>query len=249
MKERVIRNMDTEVVLKIVYVLLFIIVFPCIAILDYKKKNREKLKKDEVNSDNDDKSEEMYTNMLKSIDLDNLERLRKNATDEENYNNKQVLKMVIGMVSGGLIFFALAFYLSTVLTAPAFSAIIPITFVILMIILSIKPKTNKKSDIENIKIYEKQYEDTIIPAFLNQFEEKITYMADKKIDKKIYLEAEFEKFDSYFSGDVMEGTLKNNSNITMSEIKTGLKRTNSDGEVYYETLFNGIFTIIDIQTI
>lgn len=220
-----------------------LLIFIIIVIPSNKKKSYTTNKKN--NTDINKKFEEIYSNMLKQLDLNKLEELKKNAIDEMNYNNKQIIKMVIAIVVGGMIFFALVFYLSTILTAPSFVAIIPITFVVLMFLAARKPKKEKKSDVENIRIYEKQYKDVIIPAFLNQFEEKINYMPNEKINKTIYDEAEFEKYDTYYSDDVMEIFLNNGFNITMSDLATCYTTTDDEGHTHYHALFNGIFTIIE----
>ena len=57
-------------------------------------------------------------------------------------------------------------------------------------------KKNKKS---NIELYVEQYKNIIIPELLNQFEEKINYMPNKKINKTMYDEAEFENYFDVYS--------------------------------------------------
>ncbi len=60
-----------------------------------------------------------------------------------------------------------------------------------------------------------------------------------------FKEAEFEKYDEYYAGDLIQGILKNNCKFAMSEVLTKDKYTDSDGNITYLTIFDGLVAKVE----
>lgn len=233
-----------EVFLPLLYLItpFLLLIFIIIIIPTNKKKSYTTNKKN--NTDTDKKFEKIYSNMLKQLDLKHLEELKKNAIIENNKNAKEIKLMVCSIVGAFLIMWILSFFSIAFFTIASVFVFAVIIVVIAMPYINKKyNRENKKSDIE---LYVEQYKNIIIPEFLNQFEEKINYMPNEKIDKTIYNEAEFEKYDTYDSEDVMKMDLNNGFNVIMSDLKTCNTTTDDNGNTHYHELFKGIFTIIEM---
>lgn len=189
------------------------------------------------------KFEEVYSNMLKQLDLKQLEELKRNAIIENNKNIKEI-KLIVYAIVGAFLIMLIMSSLSDVFFE--FAIIFAFVIIIMAIFMPyISKKFNMKNKKTDIAIYAEQYKNIIIPEFLNQFEEKINYMPNEKINKTIYDEAEFEKYDTYYTDDVMKISLNNGFNITMSDLTTRYITKDNTGNTRYNPLFNGIFTIIE----
>lgn len=65
------------------------------------------------------------------------------------------------------------------------------------------------------------------------------------LSSQFFEEAEFEKYDKYWSEDLIQGTLKNNCNFEMSEVWT--KKNIGDSEqTKYVTIFRGLFAKVEL---
>lgn len=65
------------------------------------------------------------------------------------------------------------------------------------------------------------------------------------LSSSVFREAEFEKYDIYDSEDLIQGTLKNNCEFSMSEVYTQNVYTDNEGEKHYTTVFSGLFAKVE----
>lgn len=125
-----------------------------------------------------------------------------------------------------------------VITLLGMAVVFPCLFVIFT------PQQKNKEDVEKFKII-------IVKALIrscNEYIENIKCFFDRGIDSSSYDEAEFEKYDKYYSEDLMIGTLKNNCNFKMSEVLTEYLGTDNRGRTAYYPLFHGMFAKAVTQT-
>lgn len=106
-------------------------------------------------------------------------------------------------------------------------------------------KLRRKGKKSKVSEYKDEFKTKIIRALLDSFGENIKYSPYSGISSSSYTEAEFEKYDTYKSEDLMQGVLKNNCNFSMSEVLTEYKTTDSDGHTHYHTLFCGMMSKIE----
>ena len=226
-----------------IYILIMIIViimFFYVA-LQHKKIaiNKKPLKID------DKRFEEMYNNMLKNINIEELESLRKNAIQYEKNITTDKTKFwpaFLIMMTLGLFIIGIAVIGNSIL-----GVILMYALVILVpaIYMRFRKKKNKIPSINDITIYRDKYKGKIIPEFLKQFEEKIKYYPAEGIPREIYDMAEFQTYDIYESEDMMDITLKNNCRSKMAGVYTAYATKDRDGHIFYNKLFNGIFALIE----
>lgn len=201
------------------------------------KKNKEVDKRFKINSVFD----KVYSNMLNNINTKELEEYRKNALKEQRKNGREVLILVSYLVIIVVIIVVLTFLLFK-------NFFIMLGLILALTVIPIEiyiKKDNKEKKESSIKKYYDYYYKKIVREFLNQFEEKIDHSPNEKIESYIYNEAEFEKFDNYYSNNLMKIKLKNDFNIDICNVFTEYKTTDNEGDIVYRTLFRGVFTIIE----
>ena len=127
-----------------------------------------------------------------------------------------------------------------------FSFFIPILiFIIIIVILAISVMYGRNNT-KKYEPYKKKFKEKIISPIVKSFNQNLEYAYEKRIDENIYKEAEFEKYISYKSEDLIEGILENNCKFIMSELVIeGLEQYN--GERKYTTLFKGLFVKVGLN--
>lgn len=93
--------------------------------------------------------------------------------------------------------------------------------------------------ITNFKKYSSYYKDHIVPSVINNSENHYTYDVGYGIEKIIYDTAQFEKFDEYYSSDLITTSVNNNI-FSIANVLTQNVLENDDGPNYYFTNYCGV---------
>ena len=97
--------------------------------------------------------------------------------------------------------------------------------------------------------YEKMFKEQVITRFVKEYSEELDFFPASGVPYTVYSEAEFERFDKYYSEDEIKGTISKEHNILMSEVKTMEEVKDQDGNTQYKTIFHGLFAKIDLEKI
>lgn len=95
--------------------------------------------------------------------------------------------------------------------------------------------------------YKKMYKEKIIRVFVKEYSPTLEFLPNSGISKPTYYSGEFEKFDRYFTEDLITGTLDNGYKINMGEVKTQRESRDKEGHVTYTTIFHGLFSEIELE--
>lgn len=120
-----------------------------------------------------------------------------------------------------------------------------IIFIYIAIAILVYIKTKPKGNKSKIAQYKDDFKTKVVKTLLDSFEENITYSPYNGISSSSYIDAEFEKYDTYRSEDLMQGVLKNNCNFSMAEVLTEYETTDKDGDTHYHTLFCGMMSKVE----
>lgn len=98
--------------------------------------------------------------------------------------------------------------------------------------------------------YRKIFKENIIGTFVKTYSDTLNYDYNGGVSPLIYSNAEFEKFDKFYSEDYIYGTLNGNCKISMAEVKTQ-EFINLGGEdnTTKRTIFEGIFVQVKLNKI
>lgn len=86
-----------------------------------------------------------------------------------------------------------------------------------------------------------KFKEKIIQPLIKNIDENLYYYPARKLDQPIYMQGEFERYNRYYSEDLIEGILDEKYKVVMAEVQTEYESTDSDGNTTTTTLFHGIF--------
>ncbi len=183
-----------------------------------------------------EKFEQIYSKILEN-NVDDLELLRAGAKSE---TIRDWIIATIAVAIGVIIYVGLynIFYPNYEISN-FFEFIYIVVFILIYFKVKVKGKKSK------ILEYKQEFKSKVVKALLDSFDESIDYFPYSGISSTIYKEAEFEKYDTYRSEDLMQGTLKNNCNFSMAEVLTEYETTDSEGDKIYHTLFCGMLSKVE----
>lgn len=173
--------------------------------------------------------EQIYSIIVKN-NLADLELSRKSAKNEI-IRNVIVSIIVVGI---GIALYFILYKMLNDAVAKLFG------YIYISIIIFIYIKTKSKWQISKVDEYKTDFKTKVIKSLLNSFNENFEYFPSIGISSTIYNEAEFEKYDSYKSEDLIQGKLRNNCNFSMAEVLTEHVRIDSDENRHYYTIFCGM---------
>lgn len=93
--------------------------------------------------------------------------------------------------------------------------------------------------------YRGRFKKEIVETFIKECDSNLSFIPDGRMSPGIYVQGEFERYDNYYSEDLIEGTLDNKYHISMAEVRTEDVSTDSDGNTSTSTIFHGIFGQIE----
>ena len=96
-------------------------------------------------------------------------------------------------------------------------------------------------------LYAKLYKEKIMKCALHEFDSDLTYYPESGIPLELYKLANFESFDVYKSEDRINGKIAG-LDFIMADVHVQDRRTDSDGDTHYVTLFDGPVAILDLPT-
>ena len=221
--------------------------------IDYRNKKKT-LEKKELKKNEYKRFEKIYNNMLKNINIEEIDSIRNKLIKQiviiKTREKRKFRKILVTIISAISIVILLASILMYVV-APVCGPIVIFlgSIVSVVYVKSCEKRKTSKSDIkkcnDDTKIYTALYTEKIITEFLKQFEEKIKYYPAEKMPREIYDMAEFERYDEYFSGNIMNIMLKNNCRAKMTEVITSYITRDSEGFEFHNDIFSGIFALIE----
>lgn len=185
-------------------------------------------------------SEEKFEQIYSRIVENNAEELEYSRTGAKNETIRNGIIVTIVIMVGLALYSFLykTFYPNDEIAHCIIFIYIVIAF---LVYIKTKPKGNKSK----IAQYKDDFKTKVVKALLDSFEENISYSPYNGISSSSYIDAEFEKYDTYRSEDLMQGVLKNNCNFSMAEVLTEYETTDKDGDKHYHTLFCGMLSKVE----
>lgn len=174
------------------------------------------------------------------IDDDEFEKIYLDIKSKANLAELNKLKYFANRESGREIKLLMAMFFSMILVFWGFYRNIILVFIGLAILIGCILWGRKNLSSMYLQKYKEIYKKKVIPELLNSYEEKIEYTPEIGFSKSIYQYADFEKFDYYYTDDLMKIIFKNNTKAYLAEVKTEIRVSDSDGGSSTETLFHGV---------
>lgn len=97
------------------------------------------------------------------------------------------------------------------------------------------------------KQYINEFKQKIIKGFVKQYSDSLTFEAQSGIPGSNYTRAEFERYDNYYTEDLITGQLENGYFVNMAEVKTELEMTDEEGHKTRTKIFHGLFTDVTLD--
>lgn len=88
----------------------------------------------------------------------------------------------------------------------------------------------------------------VIPKIVKFINDSFVYYSNMGITYEEYTSIYSKNFDSYYSSDLIKGTIKN-CDIRFSEVHTRRAYRDSNDQIKYETIFHGVIAVIDLKNI
>lgn len=93
----------------------------------------------------------------------------------------------------------------------------------------------------------KFYKKEIISKLVSTYDENLNFDSDSSIEKKDYMLAEFERFDNFYSNDLIYGKINGIINFKLGDVYTEDVDTDSDGHTSTSTVFSGLFSVEELN--
>lgn len=178
-------------------------------------------KEDEIE---DDKFEKIYSNIENNSKPAELNKLNYFAKRESARETKILFAMFLGIL----------------LVFCGFNNNIKLLLVGLVILIVCIVWSRKNLSSIYMQKYKEMYKKTVIPELLNSYEEKIQYIPEQGFSKTMYEYANFERFENYYTDDLMKIIFKDNTKAYLSEVKTEITVSDGNGGSSREILFHGV---------
>jgi len=140
-------------------------------------------------------------------------------------------------------------------------AVIPFMFIFLfagiiglIIYAAVKNSSNSKNNNPNKKkayavseedSYTTQYKQLVVTPFIKLLTPNINYRSNKSMERRAYIDGQFEGFDVYSSNDDIVGYI-NNYQFELANVHTENEHTDSDGHTTYTTVFKGLYAFMPL---
>ena len=95
--------------------------------------------------------------------------------------------------------------------------------------------------IANKSKYNPTFKEKVIKPFIKNIDENLEYNPKMGIPSVIYRQGEFERYDNYYTEDLITGKLDEKYNFQMAEVHTEEESTDADGDTHTYTVFHGLF--------
>lgn len=93
--------------------------------------------------------------------------------------------------------------------------------------------------------YRSRFKKNIIEKFIKECDSNLSFHPRGKMSQDTYIQGEFERYDNYYSEDLIEGMLDGKYPVSMAEVTTENESTDSEGNKTSSTVFHGIFGHIE----
>lgn len=91
------------------------------------------------------------------------------------------------------------------------------------------------------------YKKEIISKLVSTYDKNLQFDSNKSIEMSNYQAAEFERFDYFYSNDLIYGKINGTIDFKMGDIHTEDEDTDSDGNTTRTTVFNGLFSVEELN--
>lgn len=175
--------------------------------------------------------DEIYNSLSseKTKKIEEIEKLRK----------RQVI-ITLGIIVGAIILVAIL--VSPLLkNIPIFMIpfLIPAVFFSMSVAMVVIILVGKKTS------YRTRFKKEIIETFIKECDSNLSFHPSGKMSPVTYAQGEFERYDNYYSEDLIDGMLDGKYLVSMAEVKTEDESTDSEGNTTTTTIFHGIFGQIE----
>ena len=96
--------------------------------------------------------------------------------------------------------------------------------------------------------YKKQYKDTLITKLVSFYDPNLSFSQNSRISRSTYNEAEFERYDYFYSNDLVSGKIDNEILFEAGDVRTEYESTDSEGHTSRTIVFNGLFSSAKFNT-
>lgn len=154
----------------------------------------------------------------------------------EKLRKKELVKRISIVVIYGVLIWIISWVMSKYVNSVDFK-ILTIAFLCCCLLINMKILSKK---------YTYRFKKQVVKPIVLQFEEFERYEQSSSIDSCWYRKADFEEFEYCESNDYIEGKIAKKYNIEIYDIKVSKPYSGRRRSIFYETLFKGIFTKIDL---
>lgn len=116
----------------------------------------------------------------------------------------------------------------------SFQTLLPFCFVAVVILIIIMVATSKSK-------YVPTFKEKVIKPFVKNIDKNLEYNPQGGIPSRLYRMGEFERYDNYYTEDLIKGKLDERFNFQMAEVKTEIETTDSEGHTQTTIVFYGLF--------
>ena len=117
-----------------------------------------------------------------------------------------------------------------------------LTFIIPIIVIDISFFLFDKSG----KKYKRLFKEEIVGQFVKCYSNNLEYIPEIGLDSRIYSFAEFERFNKYYTEDLIIGNMPNGLRIAIAEVITQRETLDLEGNKSTYTIFHGLFTEVEL---
>ena len=96
--------------------------------------------------------------------------------------------------------------------------------------------------------YKKQYKDTLITKLVSFYNPNLSFSQNSRISRSTYNEAEFERYDYFYSNDLVSGKIDNEILFEAGDVRTEYESTDSEGHTSRTIVFSGLFSSAKFNT-
>lgn len=116
----------------------------------------------------------------------------------------------------------------------SFQTLLPFCFAAVVILIIIMVATSKSK-------YVPTFKEKVIKPFVKNIDKNLEYNPQGGIPSRLYRMGEFERYDNYYTEDLIKGKLDERFNFQMAEVKTEIETTDSEGHTQTTIVFYGLF--------
>lgn len=193
-----------------------------------------------------DKFDIIYNNLKLKVG-NTAEKIRRREIREITITILTLILTILGLFFILIIFNILTIYISKKTTA-IFGGLYIFFLICVCVIWSFRTGKSKKNNMPNVR-YCEIYKEKIIKELIKEYNSNLKYFPNEGITEAIYSQGFSEKYDEFYSKDLIIGKLENGNTINISKVLAVKTATvDEDGsDSLYNSTYNGICAIVDLN--